>query len=156
MPKKTRLDAAITEAEEDLLIDFQFLVQGLMDKKGISRTELAKRAGVSKARLSQVLGAEANPTVKTFARLLHALSEKIALIPNGIEHLEDGAIEVGRGDEWRLEPSDPREVNAPQMSRSDKAELAEILRKSIEVSNDNYYQVITLGSDEKSVQLEAA
>ncbi len=65
------------EAEEDLLIDFQFLMQDVLTAKGISKTELAKRTGISKARLSQILSAEANPSVKTFARLFHALGVKV-------------------------------------------------------------------------------
>lgn len=65
------------EAEEDLLIDFQFLLQDVLNSKGLSKTELAKRAGISKARLSQILGAEANPNLKTFARLFHALGVKV-------------------------------------------------------------------------------
>jgi transcriptional regulator with XRE-family HTH domain len=65
------------EAEEDMLIDFQFLVQDVLNSKGVSKTELAKRAGISKARLSQILSAEANPSVKTFARLFHALSVRV-------------------------------------------------------------------------------
>lgn len=65
------------EAEEDLLIDFQFLVHDILTSKGISKTELAKRTGISKARLSQILNAEANPSVKTFARLFHALGVKV-------------------------------------------------------------------------------
>lgn len=71
-----KFDPAIIEAEENLLIDYQFLVQELMVKKNVSRADLAEAAGLSKARLSQLLGPEANPTIKTMARLIHALGEK--------------------------------------------------------------------------------
>jgi DNA-binding phage protein len=69
----------IIEAEENLLIDFQFLVQEAITAKGISRSELAEKAGMSKARLSQVLTPEANPTVKTMARIFHALGLTLSL-----------------------------------------------------------------------------
>jgi len=92
------------EAEEDLLIDFQFLVQDVLNSKGISKTELARRAGISKARLSQILSAEANPCVKTFARLFHALGVKI--VPKvashqaeafvAPQHKSEGQWEIGR------------------------------------------------------------
>jgi transcriptional regulator with XRE-family HTH domain len=66
---QVKMDPQIVEAEESFLIDFQFLVQDLIDAMKISRSDLAKRAGLTKGRLSQILSAEANPTVKTFARL---------------------------------------------------------------------------------------
>lgn len=69
------VDPTAIEAEENLLIDYQFLLQELMSAKGISRNELADAVGITKARLSQILGSEANPTVKTMARLIHALGE---------------------------------------------------------------------------------
>ncbi len=73
------VDRGIIEAEENALIDFQLLVQGLIMEKGISRATLAERAGISEARLSQLMGSEANPTAKTLARILFALGEEIAI-----------------------------------------------------------------------------
>lgn len=75
--RRAALDPQVTEAEENFLIDCQFLVQDLINAGGISRTELARRAGISKSRLSQILSAEANPSVKTFARLFHVLGAKV-------------------------------------------------------------------------------
>jgi transcriptional regulator with XRE-family HTH domain len=70
-------DPKMIEAEENLLIDYQFLLQERMTQKGVSQSQLAERAGISKARLSQVLSDNANPTVKTFADLFHALGERV-------------------------------------------------------------------------------
>lgn len=75
--KQVSHDPKMVEAEEDLLIDFQFLVQDLINSRRISRTELAQKSGMSKARISQLLSAEANPTVRSFARLFHALDAKV-------------------------------------------------------------------------------
>ena len=66
-------------AEVDLVIDFQFLVQDLAETSQLSRTELADRIGISKARLSQLLGSGANPTLHNVARILHALGEKASI-----------------------------------------------------------------------------
>lgn len=66
-------------AEEDLVIDVQFLIQELIEDKGVSRTELAERVGISKARLSQLLGTDANPTLRNVARILHGLDERLAV-----------------------------------------------------------------------------
>ena len=73
MAKEIPFDAARIEAEENLLIDCQFLIQELMVAKGISRSQLSQKTGLSVARLSQIMSSEANPTVKTLARILHAL-----------------------------------------------------------------------------------
>jgi transcriptional regulator with XRE-family HTH domain len=79
MAEKIPYDASRTEAEENLLIDYQFLVQELMVAKGISRAQLSQKTELSVARLSQIMSSQANPTVKTMARILHALGETIGL-----------------------------------------------------------------------------
>jgi DNA-binding phage protein len=70
---------AIIEAEENFLIDCQFLLQETLVDKGISLAELAEKAGVSEADISQCMGPEANPTVKMFARLFRAAGEKLCV-----------------------------------------------------------------------------
>lgn len=79
MARDIPFDAGRIEAEENLLIDYQFLIQELMTAKGISRAKLAELTGLSVARLSQVMGPSANPTVKTLARIVHALGETVSV-----------------------------------------------------------------------------
>lgn len=79
MAKDIPFDASRIEAEENLLINYQFLIQELMVAKGISRAKLSALTGLSVARLSQVMSPEANPTVKTLARIVHALGEAISV-----------------------------------------------------------------------------
>lgn len=79
MANKIPFDASRVEAEENLLIDYQFLIQELMVAKGISRAQLSALTGLSVARLSQIMSPKANPTVKTVARIVHALGEAIAV-----------------------------------------------------------------------------
>src|SRR4051794_37859398 len=67
------------EAQEDLVIDAQFLLHDLMIEHGVSKAELARRIGISKARLSQIFNAKANPTLRTMALLFHALGETVQL-----------------------------------------------------------------------------
>jgi transcriptional regulator with XRE-family HTH domain len=45
----------------------------MLQKKGVSQRQLAGRLGVTEARVSQILGADGNPTVKTLARIAAAL-----------------------------------------------------------------------------------
>lgn len=66
-------------AEEDLVIDVQFLIQDLLDERGMTRADLAGRLGISKARLSQLMRPEANPTLRSVARILHALDDRAVL-----------------------------------------------------------------------------
>jgi len=68
-------------AEENLVIDVQFLLQEMMDDKGITRAELARRAGISKARLTQMMRPDANPTLRTLAAIFHALGERVTVQP---------------------------------------------------------------------------
>jgi transcriptional regulator with XRE-family HTH domain len=84
----TKFDPAVIEAEENLLLDYQFLVQELMVKKNISRADLSAATGLSQARLSQLLGSEANPTLKTMARIIHALGERPYVSTKGPENVE--------------------------------------------------------------------
>jgi len=58
---------------EKALMNFQFAVIDAMREKKISQTELADMLGISKARISQMLSSEANPTLKVVGRTLHAL-----------------------------------------------------------------------------------
>ncbi|WP_082171897.1 helix-turn-helix domain-containing protein [Methylobacterium indicum] len=69
-------DEHVIEAEEDIVIDAQFLIQDLLVKHNMTRTELARKAGISKARLSQLMKPNANPTLRTLARIFYALGEK--------------------------------------------------------------------------------
>src|SRR3954470_6250873 len=73
------VDEQLIEAEEDLVIDAQFLLQEMMNEQRINRAELARRAGISKARLTQLLRSEANPTLRTLAGLFHACGDALAL-----------------------------------------------------------------------------
>jgi|HigsolmetaAR203D_1030402.scaffolds.fasta_scaffold14164_2 Predicted transcriptional regulator len=64
-------------AEEDLVIDVQFLLQELLNDKQINRAQLASMTGLSRARLSQLMRSDANPTLRTLARVFHALGEEL-------------------------------------------------------------------------------
>lgn len=68
-------------AEEDALIDFQFALIDAMRECDMSKAELAAALGVTRARVSQLLSPEANPTIKLAARALHAVGLKNAYCP---------------------------------------------------------------------------
>ena len=66
-----------TMAEDDLITDVQFAIHNLLEEKGVSRSELARRMNISEARVSQIFRDEpSNLTLKTIARIFCALNEK--------------------------------------------------------------------------------
>lgn len=67
-------------AEEALVVDAQVFLHNLMEEKGVSRAELARRMGVSRARVTQMFSDECtNLTIRLLARAAHALGERIEL-----------------------------------------------------------------------------
>lgn len=92
----TARDVAI--AEENLIIDFQYMIQEMLNEKGCSYAELAKAAGISRARLSQIMGSNSNVTLRTVARLTRCLGEVVAVKRKSVqsnssqENVDDGPI----------------------------------------------------------------
>lgn len=73
-------ERAATFAEEAFVVDVQSFLHHMMEEKGISRADLAKAMGVSKARVSQIFSDEAkNFTVRLLARAAHAMGEVVEL-----------------------------------------------------------------------------
>jgi transcriptional regulator with XRE-family HTH domain len=67
-------------AEEALVVDAQIFLHTLMEEKGISRADLARAMGVSRARITQMFSDECkNFTIRLFARAAFALGEKVEL-----------------------------------------------------------------------------
>lgn len=63
-------------AEERLVYSTQTLIQRELNKRGLKYRDLARRLGVSEARISQLMGDDAhNLTVRTLARILYRLGE---------------------------------------------------------------------------------
>lgn len=143
-------DPAIIEAEENFLIDCQFLLQEIMVRKGISLSQLAEKAGVSKSRMSQIMSPEANPTAKTFARLFHALGEEITLERKKKPRPSVAADFLGaREDHGARESWDWTETASEPAA---DARFVERLKEAI-ASNDNHVVVM---ESELVMTLEAA
>lgn len=74
MKRRARaISAREIAVEENALMDFQFAVIDALNRKGLTQNDLAEMSGVSKARISQLLSSEANPTLKVVARTLDSL-----------------------------------------------------------------------------------
>lgn len=138
--KDVRFDPDVVEAEENLLVDYQFLLQERMTKKGLSYSALAARAGISKARLSQVMGDNANPTVKTFAGLFHALGERVCVTSMPLDRPYEPPVVQETPEETKWEFARPVRVAKPinkQMMALVK-DSAKVVDERDMASNDNY------------------
>jgi len=76
MSEETRLEAAIREYEKDVdflldgvLMQFNEAIVREMKAGGITRSELARRLGTSKAYITRLLAGNANPTLRSLVRL---------------------------------------------------------------------------------------
>jgi transcriptional regulator with XRE-family HTH domain len=150
-----KLDPAIIEAEENFLIDVQFLLQEVMTRNGVTLSQLAERAGVSKSRISQVMSPDANPTAKTFARLFHALGEELLVSVRerggGLKGLDsDDGNNLSPQWEWTIAP----DVAAKTGDADFVAVLKEAAKESF-ASNDNHKSVVVMEADVMTT-LEAA
>jgi transcriptional regulator with XRE-family HTH domain len=67
----------------------------LMETEGVSRSELATRMGVSKARVSALLGGAPNMTLRTLAAIAVALESEVSI---GLREWSDVATGRGEGE----------------------------------------------------------
>lgn len=73
----TSIHEDLIVAEEALVADVQFAIHNLMEKKGVSRSNLATKLGISAARVSQLFQDDAqNLTLRTIARIFAVLGEE--------------------------------------------------------------------------------
>lgn len=63
-------------AEENLRVDIQHRLQTVMNHLGVKQSDLAVRLGRSEAFISQVFDSKMNITVRTMARIFHALGDE--------------------------------------------------------------------------------
>jgi len=104
-------------AEEYFVGDVQLAIQELLNRKGWTRAELAKRLGVSKASVTQFLGSTANPTVRKLARVLLALDVQARVSLDGPLF----CVAVGRPADWtHIRPVKKREPLAPAVPRREQ------------------------------------
>ncbi len=86
-------------AEETAIAHVALVVAELMEASGITNKELAERLGVTEGRVSQILSAETNPTIRTLGRIAGALERDFKLTfpertPN-IGQLEPCSVQEG-------------------------------------------------------------
>lgn len=66
-------------AIEGLVADAAELVARLMKEQNLTKADLARRLGKSRAWITQLLSGRANMTIRTFAEVVHALGAEVTL-----------------------------------------------------------------------------
>ncbi len=66
-------------AQEELIEEAGELVAVTMQRERVSKAELARRIGTSKAHITQLLAGSRNMTLRTLADLMHAMHERVLL-----------------------------------------------------------------------------
>lgn len=92
----------IIDAVERLKFDVQYALQAAMAKHDVNRSELARRLGVSKSRVSQMFTDDANLRLNTVARAFAVLDEEIYF---GSESVPPIREKQGRAADEHLAPS---------------------------------------------------
>lgn len=95
---KNKMSAAERRAfvEELAVTSVALVMAEAIHNSGMSQRGVAERLGVSEARISQILGATGNPTIKTLARLADVLGRELHVEFSGNIHVP------GHGVEWQV------------------------------------------------------
>ena len=93
-------------AEEDFVVEAQIFLHQIMEKKGLTRADLARAMGVSRARVTQIFSDDCkNFTVRLLARAAHALGE----VPELSCKVSDRDI---RAESWATQLIHPEDIEA--------------------------------------------
>lgn len=66
-------------AEEAVIVDAQCALWSCLLKKKLKQKDLAERLGISEARISQMFADDANLSLRSLARAIHALGYSVEL-----------------------------------------------------------------------------
>lgn len=117
-------------AEEEMIADCQMYIHLQMKEKGVTKADLARLLGVSKASVTQMLAPDSNLTLRRVARVAALLGEKATICERRSRDQLGDKYEVSeergdRGQRWRAKEA---------------AEFAELsfASSSSTGANDNY------------------
>lgn len=131
----THDDVARYEAEQDAVMDAQFLIQDLLDERNLNRKEAARLLGVTPARLSQLMRTDANPTLRTLAGILHVLGGSLNVTRKGNRAAAVDDSRSATQAHWAQEATESTPKRKPSF---DFRTLLANDAKRIAVNNDNY------------------
>lgn len=130
---------------EELRADVQLEIERALRAGEVSRAELARRLGCSQARVSQLLGDNANLTLETIARVFLALDRTCSFSSSKVGRADVGSPARPLGMGWQQsKPSRgtvPRDAPRSAVTKS----IVEALKRDTYVfaSNDNVSSELT-------------
>ena len=122
MTKKGALDKYIRSPDEELVFAEEtamaqaaLAVADLLANTNTTQRALAERVGVTEARISQILGADSNPTVRTMARIGRALGRRLVVEFRAPPMRHEGAVPWPKRlcavpPQWEHSDDDPEEA----------------------------------------------
>lgn len=147
-------------AEEKLVASAQSLLQEILNEKGLTKSDLAERMGVSRARVSQIFSDNQNFTFRLMASAFHALGEELSLGRAGPKlefksmdgssgcdlSFADVTREISHGFEWldRQIEIGGQSLQNPGLSKDD---VAEVVRDALQAA---------LGRSDESISSKSA
>lgn len=72
-------------AVEGFRVDVQYLIQKLMNDRGVSHTELARKLSISDAEVHEIFSDECNLNIRMLARIFHALDDECVISSRRLE-----------------------------------------------------------------------
>ena len=97
-------------AQEFFVIQAQVTINRLMRDRGVSQAELARRLGVSEARVSSMFGNDKNFTLRTIGRILYALGEEAMLTTTREFEAGEEVAQIDTQSAWYSKELKPSEV----------------------------------------------
>lgn len=84
-------------AIEGVVTDAADLVSRLMEQQGVTKADLSRKLGKSRAWVTQLLSGKANMTIRTFAEVTHVLGAHVRLAAETQQSKQTSAASVKRG-----------------------------------------------------------
>lgn len=119
--QETRIDQ-----QEWLILQVTLHIEKLMADKGVSKAELARRLGVNRAYITQLLDGQANMTLKKIADVLLALDSSLVVstAPVSFETTISPAVpKIPHAPEFAWEPMTPEEATPEGKAFSQQPEV---------------------------------
>ena len=85
------LDLKKEMALDTLILNMQNTIIDLLERNNITKTELAKKSGLTKQQIGRLLGETGNVTLKTINAVVHSLDKKAAIVLVN-QHVGDKAL----------------------------------------------------------------
>lgn len=112
MKRQTRPERPTTyeqlKEQERLILEATEVISRCMQERGVSKAELARRVGRSRAYLTQVLSGSRNMTLRTLADLAHALDCRVTMsakVAGGALAERPTVIQLPRDAGWEQDPA---------------------------------------------------